>query len=293
MKFVIGRLSFSPLPQLNLFSKEQTGTPIELAEGILRTRVHYAPPSGRGFGFKLGDFLTISGRLVAAKLGVLRDITLRDYDESRRNFVESPNSSYDTLFLLWDRDQQVILLQHLTTVHRNSERLFEHIELHLNNGLHEYGLAVKIWVIPETKGFWRALGYLDAIISVRLRLSMPNLFGKTQRTLRDWLTEVRDETNANEITTEVSNSEGHLVIKSDNRPLNEALNWIDKGGGEWSVAGRRGQGRKITLKSSKTVKRAETQLQFQNYTSEEAIQILNSLKPEYLVNLDPGPGDDE
>lgn len=289
MNFVVARLSIIKDPQLSFFTEQTTKPQIQLAEEILHTYTHYSPPSGRGFGFVLGSFLTFDGRLLAAKLGLLRDVKLYKYDDHKRQFILKPDDTYDTLILLWDREQHAILLERRTSVHRNPEKLFEHIQNHLTLHLKRYGFQAIIRPLPDTRNFWNVLRRFDRILKIRLTMVVPNLFGHTQQSLAQWLQACHADTNATEVTLELANSEGNLQPNPDDIQLNESLRWVDKGAGSWSVTGIAGGTKRITYTSTQTPKKIHTHFEMENYTAEEAIRILQALRHEYEV---PGPGDD-
>lgn len=289
MNFVVARLSIIQDPQLKLFTRQTNKTKAELAEEILQTHTHYSPPSGRGLGFVLGSFLTLDGKLLAAKLGLLRDVKLYKYDVEERQFILKPDDTYDTLILLWDREQQVILLERRSSVHRSPEKLFEHIQHHLTYYLRDYGFQAIVRPLPDRGDFWNAVARFDKILKIRLTLVVPNLFGHTQQNLAQWLKACHADTNATEVTLELSNSEGNLHPRPDDIQLNDGLNWADKGAGGWSVTGIVSGSKRITYSSSKTPKKIHTTLEMENYTAEEAIRILRAVRPEYEV---PGLGDD-
>jgi hypothetical protein len=295
MKFVVARMSFVPFEQQNLFDLPVDRTPIEIAEEILQTRPRYTPTKGNTIGFVLGSFQVLEGRLLAAKLGILRGVTLSKYNEDNHQFVDVKDDSYEKVALLWDREQQAILLERNTTIYYEPERLFEYIQSHLNLALSHYGLSVTIRVIPEPMSFWKTIEKYEKIYSVRFKLTIPNMFGFTQKSLADWLQGFKEEANATEVTTEVSNPEGKLELNTTDPQLHEAVNWVEKGGGEWSVVGG-GKGKKRTSRSktssSKSMKRLDHPGTLEEFTAEEVAKAMKELRPGYAIDLSRKPGDD-
>ncbi|MCK4475125.1 MAG: hypothetical protein KAU16_00165 [Methanophagales archaeon] len=72
---------------------------------------------------------------------------------------------------------------------------------------------------------------------------------------------------------------------SENDPkINATLEWIMKGGGVWSIKGKKEGGkRKVKITSTKNAKTVDTSVEIENYTAEEVATIISSLKKEYSI----------
>lgn len=298
MKFVAARMSFVLIDQLNLFQQPVDKPYVVLAEVALQRRTHYSSRRSNGVGFVLGSFITgPDGALVAAKLGILRGVVLTKFDEETQQFVDVEDESYQKLQLLWDREQQVILLERNTSVYHEPEKLFEHLQTLLNYELAQYGLQVIVRVLPEPSSFWKTVERYDHLYTIRFRLAVPNLFGHTQKDLADWLKGFREDTNATEVVTEVSNPEGKLVVKRDDVQVNEAVSWVEKGAGEWTVtgatqrAGKRSKRKKTS--SSKTTKQLDARDVNEEITATDAANIVKELRPGYGVAIERKSGGEE
>lgn len=291
MRFIVGRLSFSPLEQQNIFHRPVDRSPIELAEHLLQTNVISRSKSTRERPFVLGSFVRNDSILLGGRIGILDDVKITDYDMKEKSFIDLANLSYKTMVFLWDRNQQAILLEYRTDVHKKPEKLLEQLESHLNDSLVEYGLYVKIWVMPEPEKFWQAIERFRKIYRVRFRLAMPNLFGDTLKPLRDTLNDIRGSTNATEIVTELRNDAGRIKINKDSKQLQDAAEWIDKGGGEWSITGDTPNARKVTIKSTRTSKKVETKWELVNFNTEEFAYLLKELAPFYAYDKDGKGGE--
>jgi len=288
MKFYIARLSFFPSAQQPLFRKQFEGSPIELAEELLVSNTQYIPERKRGFvglffgGFRFGD----DGRLLAVKLGKAKEIKIQKYDRQTKDFLEEKDTSYPFVYMLWDRDEQVILLEKKTTVFPKYENVLRSIEDHLNRLLMDYGLSVSIVPIVEKRNFWKYIYTYKFIYEICFKLYVPNLFGYTQKDLKELLESYKDKYNTMEILTQISNKNGHLRVVENDPEINRNLEWIEKGGGEWYITGKKSEKtKKVKIKSTQDAKTTTTEVEFENYTAEEVKTIIESLRGEYSLKL--------
>ncbi len=300
MKFHIARLSFVPSVQKTLVGPKFEGTPIELAEKLLVEHTRYTSKNREGFtstslifaGFISGT----DGRLLSAKLGKAKEVKLLDYDDDKPDFLDTERTSYPYVYLLWDRDEQVILVQKNTSVFQDYEVVLNSIEDHLNNLLAEYELRVFVEPLTEKADFWRTIQMLKYIYEVTFELHMPNFLGETQKHLKEALETFREEYNATGVSTRISNPDGRLNIPESDPQTNTDLEWITKGGGSWSINGKKeGKRTKSTITStrSQNIKTEETSIELENYTAEEVIAILSVFKPEYSVKNAQGKDDED
>ena len=289
MKFHVARLSFVSSAQRTLQKPEFEGNPIELTEKLLEENPNHAPKK-RGFiGLYFGDFIFDTGRkLLAARLGKFKEVKITEYDERKKVFHDRKDASFPYVYLLWDKDEQAILVERDTSVFPNYEVLFRSIENHLNNLLKTYELRVSVTPLTERMDFWRSLreyaqgrGYL---YEANFKLYMPNFFGNTQQNLKEILNAVKEDYNATEFSNQISNTDGRLNIQENDQKIDAALEWIMKGGGKWSIKGKKEEGkRKVTINSTKNAKTVETSVEIENYTPEGVAKIISSLKPEYSI----------
>lgn len=178
MKVHIARLSFiSPL-QKKLSKSKFEGTPIELAEKLLVDHPRYSPKKKRGFVSLIfgGFIISTDGRLMSAKLGKPKEVKLPDYDNDKIDFLDKKGTLYPHVYLLWDRDEQVILIERDTSVFQNYETVLKSIEDHLNELLAEYELRVFIEPLTEKTDFWKAIRTYKYLYGVNFELHMPNFF---------------------------------------------------------------------------------------------------------------------
>jgi hypothetical protein len=182
MQFHIARLSFVSSVQKILFKPEFKGEPIELAEKLLAENPLYSKRT-KGFvsllfgGFIFGD----DGRLLSAKVGISKDVRWPDYDVKKIDFLDTRRTQYPHVYLLWDRDEQIILIERNTAVFRNYERVVKSIEDHLNKLLVPYELRVFVKPLTDKADFWRAIQKYRYLYTVNFELHMPNFLVKPKR----------------------------------------------------------------------------------------------------------------
>lgn len=287
MKVHIARLSFISPSQKTLSNSKFEGTSIELAEKLLVDHPSYSPKKKRGFvslifgGFIIGT----DGRLLSAKLGKAKEVKLPDYDKDKIDFLDKKGMLYPHVYLFWDRDEQVILIERDTSVFQNYETVLKSIEDHLNGLLAEYELRVFIEPLTEKTDFWNAIRTYEYLYGVNFELHMPNFFGETQKAIKEVLEMHKRDYNATGVSTQISNPDGGLDIPEDDPQINTNLEWITKGGGSWAIRGKKAEGKKkvkLTSTRSQNIKVEET-IEIENYTAEEVLSILSVIRPKYSV----------
>lgn len=209
-------------------------------------------------------------------------------------FNEYSIDDYPPMVWLWDRQQQVILLEKKTTVFTTPTAACKaFIKIANNIELAELGLRVDIEPVlnEESNNFWEEYDRFEFVESVSFELLPPNLFGHTEMEMKKALIDTAEVTNANKITTTFENKDKKLNLKTDGF-LNNMVRWCRKGGGNWSLKGKL-FGHKTQLWQVKSEKTATivvmegkgiTELQLNNYDVEELIQIVELYRPQYDYN---------
>ncbi|PYF84602.1 hypothetical protein DFP75_101640 [Marinomonas alcarazii] len=209
-------------------------------------------------------------------------------------FKEYSVDDYPPLIWFWDREQQVILVEKKTNVFPTPNSACKaFISISNNIELAEMGLRVDIEpVLNESdSNFWEEYDKFDYVESVTFELIPPNLFGNTEKEMKEALNETSELTNANKITTIFENKDSKLNLKSDGW-LKNLVSWCRKGGGNWRLRGRlSGHNKQLSnVKSEKTAKMIFmegniTELQLENYGPEEILQILEIHRSEYDYHI--------
>jgi len=289
MKFYVARISFLPSAQRKLVKHETDMPPIELLAKLLVDNVEYVPKN-RNYGIDLlfGNFIPPEpdDQLLAFKLGRHRaiEVSKYDYDYNRKEFLEISDTTQPNVLVLWDSSQQVILVERNTSVFHKYETVFKSIEYHFNNLVGSYELIVSVIPLTEEMEFWKFINMYGDIYRINFQLIAPNFFGNTQKSVKDILDAVKEEYNAPELSTQIANPMGGIKVSDSDTKIISFLNWIKEGGGRWLIDVMGKRGKKVTIKSSQNAKLVESLIDIENYTAEEAIAILESVKKEYQIS---------
>ena len=257
MNFNIVRLSFNRLKQKRLDKKEYSGTKMQLVEKLLQENYEYSRKRKRGYvDFHLGNFKNKKNedgdKLYFATLGKYKVTELKKFDKFERKHYKKPDISSPWVTFLIDRDEQVFIIEKNSGVFSNYESLFNSIEDHLNNLLSEFDLAVSIAPITSPIDFWKSIAENDDIYTINFELFMPNLFGHTNESAEDILSNVKEKYNADKISEQIDNEEGALKLSKNDHEVNTWLDWIGKGGGKWFIKCKKGVSkRKNRISSAK------------------------------------------
>lgn len=163
--------------------------------------------------------------------------------------------NYPPIVWMWDRDEQVLLVEKKTTVFKDPLQVAKAFEDLANNEyLAQLGLRVFIEPCLEMEDFWSEYSRLQFIDKVSFTLITPNIFGSSKQALSDDLRKLEKDTNANAVTTTFENKDGNLKLKSS-RWASVLVDWVKDGGGSWSIKGRKTlHSKSTTVSSNKTAK---------------------------------------
>ncbi|HHS3346833.1 TPA: hypothetical protein ACTGGT_003626, partial [Vibrio cholerae] len=115
-------------------------------------------------------------------------------------FNEYSVDDYPPMVWLWDREQQVILLEKKTSVFSTPTAACKAFMSISNNiELAEIGLRVDIEPVlnEENQNFWEEYDKFDYVEAVTFELIPPNLFGNTEKEMKKALLDTAEGTNAN------------------------------------------------------------------------------------------------
>ncbi|OOF31291.1 hypothetical protein [Salinivibrio proteolyticus] len=207
------------------------------------------------------------------------------------DFNEYSVEDFPPMVWLWDREQQVILVEKKTSVFSTPSAACKAFEALSNNiELAELNLRAEIEPVLNMleNTFWEEYDRFQAVQSVKFDLTPPNLFGETEKEMKKALNDTSSETNANTVTTILENKDSSLKLKSDGW-LSNLINWCRKGGGHWVMKGRlHGHKSKITsVSSERTAKivtmegKGITEVELHNYRMEDVVQVIQLYRPEY------------
>lgn len=163
-----------------------------------------------------------------------------------KDFREFDVDNYPPIVWIWDREEQVLLVEKKTSVFKDVHQVAKAFEDLANNDyLAQLGLRVFIEACLEMEDFWSEYHRLQFIDKVSFTLITPNIFGSSKQALTDDLRKLEADTNANAVTTTFENKDGNLKLKGSHW-ASILVDWVKDGGGSWVIKGRK------TLKSKPT-----------------------------------------
>ncbi|WP_234099439.1 hypothetical protein [Enterobacter roggenkampii] len=163
-----------------------------------------------------------------------------------KDFREYDVDDYPPIVWIWDREEQVLLVERKTAVFRDAHQVAKAFEDLTNNEyLAQLGLRIFIEPCLEIEDFWSEYQRLPFIDKVSFTLITPNIFGSSKEALTNDLRKLEEDTNANTVTTTFENKDGNLKLKGSHW-ASALVDWVKDGGGSWLIKGRK------TLKSKPT-----------------------------------------
>ena len=275
-------MSFIPIKQKKLFKPEFEGTAIELIERLLVENPQYSVGERKkGFtNLYFGDFAyDKDNRMILLKLGKQKEWKRSDYREAK--FIDEIKEDYPHVLLLWDRNEQTILIERNTAIFPNYLTVFKSIENHFNNLLEKFELEVYIVPIPKKGDFWKIIKEYQLIYEISFELYQPNLFGETEKSVKEILECFNEEYNATSVTITIANPRGNLKVADINQRIIDDINWVDKGGGTWKLKCRKSQtAKKETITSRDHIVITEVTDEVTESIMENPDQVISAVKKE-------------
>ncbi len=208
-------------------------------------------------------------------------------------FIEFIVDDFPPMVWIWDRQQQVILVEKKTSVLPTATAACKAFGTITNNiQLSRLGLRADIEpVLNNTENsFWEEYDKFEFVQSVLFELTPPNLFGETEKEMKKALNNTAQSTNANKITTKFENTDSKLNLKSEGL-IGNMVNWCRKGGGNWLLKGRLAgrEQRMGHVKSEKTAKIVVmeggiTEVTLENYNVDDIVQVIDLYRQQYHFN---------
>lgn len=204
-----------------------------------------------------------------------------------KDFREFDVDNYPPIVWIWDREEQVLLVEKKTAVFKDPHQVAKAFEdLSNNDYLAQLGLRVFIEPCLEMEDFWCEYNNLEFIDKVSFTLVMPNIFGKTKQALSDDLRKIEKDTNANAVTTTFENKDGNLKLKGSHW-ASVLVDWVKDGGGSWLIKGRKTiNSKSTTVTSNQTAKivliEGEiSEIELNGYSSSDVKEIIALHKERY------------
>lgn len=241
MQFYLCHISIVPTVQKRLFKKEFDCSAIQLIEKHLTQNPTYIAKDKKGFSnLYFGNFkLDKSGRLLSLELGKQKERKGSDYSDA--HFTEKKTIDYPHIVLLWDFQEQTILIEKNTAVFPKIEIVIRSIQEHFNKLIESY--EMNVFLIPKTESgdFWRIINNFHVIYSISFELNQPNFFGESNPSVKEILECFKEETNALSVKTTIEHPRGNIKVLKTSKIIEKYLDWINKGGGTWTIRGKKNE----------------------------------------------------
>jgi len=193
--------------------------------------------------------------------------------------------------LIWffDVEEQVLLVERNTSVFSSANLASKCFQSITNcTEMAEAGLRAEIEPILEEgdNDFWSEYYSFEFVQRVEFELIPPNLFGETERSMKEALSDISEETNANRMKTILENTSGMLKLTSEGW-IGNTIRWITKGGGSWKMWGKNGA--RDSLKNVTSNKSAKltivegelTEAELNGYDGYELAHLLSHVRANY------------
>lgn len=212
-----------------------------------------------------------------------RRTTAHLYD---KDFQRNDQPTYPPKIWVWDHAEQTLLVQIDKQIFSDAEAAVRMFASLLNPILARNQVEALIYPKLSEQSFWSVASEFSSISEITFEYSTPNLFGKTKKEMSDFLSMIRDSTNATSLTTKITNRDGNLHPKREGA-IARALDWIKDGGGRWSMKGRlTAKDRLVTKLSGKQAKvfslpNGNITLETSGYSGSELTKIIGELRSDY------------
>jgi len=270
MRFFGGRVSVLPIEQ-HLFlepDREARTQHLEAAlsrsfeyEGKRKARIAYEP------------ILDARGKLLGGIIGKPAKSRLPTREDG--HFLKRQAELWPHVYCIYIGSQNLLMIQRDLNVFRKPLILLENLANYLSSQLFNVGLTVHIAPLTMRGRFWEVQEQLESIQEVNLRFVAPNFLGEFHKETKEMLAGIVAETNADEVGHSLYSSAGKLHVP-DTEGYKSAIEWIESGGGEWSIIGRT-QGSRVKRKSGSSLRLVTTELEISDPTPEQIRAVADVL----------------
>lgn len=223
----------------------------------------------------------ISDNIIILQFARKKDLKIRRPKE--KGIEEGKEKDFPYVYIIVDLKTQVFLFEHdinafyATTASKNS---FQRL---INIYLREYNYTIEFEKILDEGEFWYHINKMNRINYVKLSLNSPNLFGGIFET-NDLLKKIKKIYNNKKVEFALINEDSTLenINKED---LDDAIRYIENGGGNWSVKGKTRQNEVIKKNSKELIKKVVIdEIENDEKISEEFNKINKDLFQDIKIN---------
>jgi len=233
-------------------------------------------PKGRQVSVYFDPICKTDGQLLyGARIGKSKKTMFSILEN--KHLIEHEISTYPFILMLWDNDNQVILIQQKSNIFSDATLPLEIIMLHLNSILSLRGLIAKWELVKERGTFWKAIEDFETIYFLKIELIAPNFFGSTHEKAEKFVKLLRQETNGTEFSIGIANEEGNVKLDRNDALIASLANQIDEGGGNLRITGIK--------KGEKRKKRANLKKQYKFISVDEKYNDINYFSSKHIIEI--------
>lgn len=249
MKFQYFTFFLNPINNLlSLIEKSDKRDKMDILIQVLKKEHKQGTNSFEHRGVKLAHvFKEEVSNYIISSLG--RKSTLKRIMPPEEKFLEKKEENWpccDVIFNL-SKDSltgQRIAFEYKKAIFSNPYEQVKALAEQINVDLMSFGYAIAINPITKEQKFWSIINENKGKIEgLSLTFNAPNLFGLTN-SLNDELKEVQKEFNLTKATIEFENPDGKLIVPENTEIIKQGVDYITRGGGEYSVR-IKGKGKRV------------------------------------------------
>ena len=176
------------------------------------------------------------------------------YRESETGIESVVEANLPFVYLIFDIERQLLLLEVNTSVFKNVMQGQNKIQKWFEQAFFQYGFEIIFEEIIDENTFWKYVEDGSAIYDGTITLNSPNLFTGFIE-IGNALKKIRAVYNNTQTTLSVSNKNAPLTgIQKENEELSAAVKYASAGGGEWALTKRTRSGKR-TYRSRNKIKK--------------------------------------
>lgn len=264
----------------SLSEREQKNRAVRRAFDFIKNCDEYIEFRSGSQEISVIKFQEISPNILLFKLAKRKSIGLTAKGTS--TFVDKVQDDYPWAMVIFDSKNQAVYVERAYKVYsfpnamiKILEDLFASVNLQIveNNSAKFY-----INVITSQEEFMDCFNSFDLVNKVSLKVDSPNSFlGNIEAD--ELLSELRDEASAKQTLIEVTSDEG-LNGKGIFNQFKSFIEYVVRGGGKWSIRGKRGNNKPITKSSQTKIKTLNLNININNSSQvenvSEIVEIINN-----------------
>lgn len=223
----------------------------------------------------------ISEDIVILQFARKKDLKIRRPKE--KGIEEGEEKDFPYVYIIVDLKTQVFLFEHDRSAFYATSASKNSFQKLINIYLREYNYTIEFEKILDKGEFWYHIKKMDRINYVKLSLNSPNLFGGMFET-NDFLKMLKDIYNNKKVELALINEDSTLENINE-EDLDDAIRYIENGGGNWSIKGVTNQNDVIKKNSKEHIRKIVIdEIENEEIISDEIKEINKDLRHDVKIN---------